>query len=85
MSRRAACDVSIREPRLPGLLPGAPRLDQTPRLAVLLAPVPARLKEWAYAGFALNIASAIMIHPAMGEGPEVWSRSVGAGLLWVLW
>src|SRR5216110_1610790 len=29
-------------------------------VALLLAPVPARLKEWAYAGFAINLASALI-------------------------
>src|ERR1044072_3267035 len=33
-------------------------------VVVLLAPVPARLKEWAYAGFAINLASAIVAHLA---------------------
>jgi hypothetical protein len=30
--------------------------------ALLLAPAPARLKEWAYAGFAINLASAVIPH-----------------------
>jgi hypothetical protein len=29
-------------------------------VVLLLAPVPARLKEWAYAGFAINLASAVI-------------------------
>src|SRR6266699_2947628 len=29
-------------------------------VALLLAPVPARLKEWAYAGFAIDIGSAVI-------------------------
>src|SRR5690349_1859911 len=29
-------------------------------IVLLLSPVPARLKEWAYAGFAINIASALV-------------------------
>jgi hypothetical protein len=53
-------------------------------IVLLLAPVPARLKEWAYAGFAINIGSAIMAHLAMGEGPEVWLWAVGTGVLWAL-
>src|SRR6476469_9306103 len=31
-------------------------------VALMLAPVPARLKEWAYAGFAINLASALIAH-----------------------
>src|SRR6201993_2461668 len=38
---------------------------------LLLAPVPARLKEWAYAGFAINLASALIAHFAVGDGAEV--------------
>src|SRR5881275_2331390 len=41
-------------------------------VVLLLAPVPARLKEWTYAGFAINLASALIAHLAMGDGPEAW-------------
>lgn len=55
----------------------------------LLAPVPARLKEWAYAGFAINLGSAVVAHLAVGDGPEAWGFAVGTGVLWglsyVLW
>ena len=34
---------------------------------VLLAPVPPRLKEWAYAGFAIDITSAVIAHLAVGQ------------------
>jgi hypothetical protein len=50
-------------------------------VAVLLAPVSARLKEWAYAGFAITLASALIAHFALGDGPEVWSWSAGTGVL----
>ena len=53
-------------------------------VVVLLAPVPARLKEWAYAGFAIDIASALIAHFAKGDGPEVWSWAAGTGVLWGL-
>src|SRR5262249_11490994 len=39
---------------------------------LMLAPVPARLKEWAYAGFAINLASALIAHFSVGDGPEAW-------------
>jgi hypothetical protein len=43
-------------------------------LAVLLIPmVPARLKEWAYAGFAITLVSALIAHLAVGDGVEAWS------------
>jgi len=53
-------------------------------VALLLAPVPARLKEWAYAGFAITLGSALIAHFAMGDGPEVWGWAAGTGLLWGL-
>jgi len=52
-------------------------------VAALLVPmVPARLKEWAYAGFAITLVSALMAHLAVGDGVEAWSWSVGTGVLW---
>src|SRR5216110_1896978 len=51
---------------------------------LLLAPVPARLKEWAYAGFAITLASAIIAHLAVGDGPEAWSWAAATGVLWGL-
>jgi hypothetical protein len=37
-------------------------------VVLMLAPVPARLKEWAYAGFAINLASALIAHLSVGDG-----------------
>jgi len=51
-------------------------------VAVLLAPVSARLKEWAYAGFAITLASALIAHFSMGDGPEAWSWAAGTAVLW---
>src|SRR5262245_55319805 len=51
-------------------------------VVLLLVPVPARLKEWAYAGFAINLVSAIIAHLSVGDGPEAWSWAAGTGLLW---
>jgi hypothetical protein len=53
-------------------------------VALMLAPVPARLKEWAYAGFAINLASALIAHLSVGDGPEAWGWAVGTGVLWGL-
>ncbi len=53
-------------------------------VGLLLAPVPARLKEWAYAGFAINLASALIAHLSVGDGPEAWGWAVAAGVLWGL-
>ena len=53
-------------------------------LALLLAPVPPRLKEWAYAGFAIDIGSAVIAHVSVGDGPESWGWAVATGVLWGL-
>src|SRR5207249_4556297 len=53
-------------------------------VVLLLARVPARLKEWAYAGFAIDVASAIIAHLSVGDGPEAWGWAAGTGVLWGL-
>jgi hypothetical protein len=53
-------------------------------VVVLLAPLPARLKEWAYAGFAINLASALIAHLSMGDGPQALAPSTATSLLWGL-
>jgi len=53
-------------------------------VVLLLAPVPVRLKEWAYAGFAITLASALVAHFAMGDGPEVWVWAAATTVLWGL-
>ena len=53
-------------------------------VVVLLAPVAARLKEWAYAGFAITLGSALIAHFSVGDGPEVWSWSAATSVLWGL-
>jgi hypothetical protein len=58
-------------------------------LTVLLVPmVPARgdllyvLKEWAYAGFAITLVSALVAHLAVGEGIAAWGWAAGTAVLW---
>jgi hypothetical protein len=52
-------------------------------LAILLVPlVPTRLKEWAYAGFAITLVSALIAHLAVGDGPDAWGWSAGTSVLW---
>ena len=51
-------------------------------IAVLLAPAPARLKEWAYAGFALTLGSALIAHLSVGDGASSWSWAFGTAVLW---
>jgi DoxX-like family len=53
-------------------------------VVLLLAPVPARLKEWAYAGFAITLGSALIAHLAVGDGPEAWGFAAGTSVLWGL-
>ncbi|KAA6459244.1 DoxX family protein [Acidobacteria bacterium AB60] len=53
-------------------------------IVVLLAPMPPRLKEWAYAGFAINLVSALIAHLALGEGPQAWAASAVTSVLWGL-
>ena len=53
-------------------------------VVLLLAPVPARLKEWAYAGFAITLASALIGHFSVGDGPEAWGFAAATGVLWGL-
>jgi hypothetical protein len=53
-------------------------------VVVLLAPVPARLKEWAYAGFAITLGSALIAHFSVGDGPEAWGWAAATSVLWGL-
>lgn len=53
-------------------------------VAVLLAPVAARVKEWAYAGFAITLVSALIAHVAVGDGPDAWGWAAGTSVLWAL-
>jgi hypothetical protein len=58
-------------------------------IAVLVAPVPARLKEWAYAGFGITLFSALVAHFSVGDPPAAWSWAAVTAVLWaasyVLW
>ena len=49
---------------------------------LLLAPVPARLKEWAYAGFAIDLGSALIAHLSVGDGAQAWSWAAATLVLW---
>ena len=51
---------------------------------LLVAPVPARLKEWAYAGFAITLGSALIAHLSVGDGPESWGWAAVTSVLWGL-
>lgn len=51
-------------------------------VALLLTPVPDRVKEWAYAGLAITLASALIAHLSVGDGPEAWGWAAGTSVLW---
>jgi DoxX-like family len=53
-------------------------------ILVLLLPAPARLKEWAYAGFAITLVSALIAHFSVGDGFSAWSWAAGTAVLWAL-
>jgi DoxX-like protein len=53
-------------------------------VALLIAPVSVRLKEWAYAGFAIDLASALIAHVAVGDGPQAWGWAAVTSVLWAL-
>jgi hypothetical protein len=52
-------------------------------LALLIPVVPARIKEWAYAGFAINLVSAIIAHIVHREGVQALAPSTITSVLWV--
>jgi len=49
-------------------------VGQAPSGGAVAAPAPARLKEWAYAGFAIDLASALIAHVSWR-----WPGGVGLG------
>jgi DoxX-like family len=51
-------------------------------VALLVPVIPARIKEWAYAGFAITLVSALIAHFAVGDGPQAWGWAAGASVLW---
>ena len=57
--------------------------------ALLMPMVPARgviyvIKEWAYAGFAINLVSALIAHFSVGDGLFGWGWAAATGVLWGL-
>src|SRR5262249_42382750 len=53
-------------------------------VVLLRAPVPARLKGWAYAGFAIALGSGLVAPLSGGDGPEAWGWAAATGVLWGL-
>jgi hypothetical protein len=52
-------------------------------VALLVPRVPARLKEWAYAGFAITLISALIAHIAVGDGIDAWGWATATAVLWL--
>jgi hypothetical protein len=57
--------------------------------ALLIPMVPARgaiyvIKEWAYAGFAINLVSALIAHLSIGDRPQALAPSAITSVLWGL-
>ena len=54
-------------------------------VAVLLVPmIPARLKEWAYAGFAINLVSAVIAHLSISDRRAAFIPSTLTSVLWAV-
>jgi hypothetical protein len=53
-------------------------------VALLVPIVPARLKEWAYAGFAINLFSALVAHFSISDRPQAFVASTLTSVLWAL-
>ena len=51
-------------------------------ILVLLLPAPDRLKEWAYAGFAITLGSALIAHLSVGDDVSKWSWAACTAVLW---
>jgi hypothetical protein len=57
--------------------------------ALLIPMIPARgviyvIKEWAYAGFPINLVSALIAHLSIGDRPQALAPSAITSLLWGL-
>jgi len=53
-------------------------------LVLLLPMVSARFKEWAYAGFAINLVSALIAHASIADRPAAFVPSSLTSVLWAL-
>jgi hypothetical protein len=52
--------------------------------ALLIPMIPARVKEWAYAGFAINLVSALIAHFSISDRPQAFIPSTTTSVLWCL-
>jgi hypothetical protein len=86
--RPALSPMDLSIPRSKGIFPAYFRVElawaKLLGVVLVLAAVPAWLKEWAYAGFAITLGSALIAHLSVGDGPEAWGWAAGTGVLWGL-
>ena len=59
-------------------------MGQAPRRGAVAGAGAGAAKEWAYAGFAITLGSALIAHFAVGDGPEAWGFAAATGVLWGL-
>ena len=43
-----------------------------------------KLKEWAYAGFAITLGSALVAHVSVGDDAAKWGWAAGTAVLWAV-
>ena len=79
----AAGRGGVHPPRLPRLLSGGALLGQVPWARALARAGPARLKEWVYAGFAIDLGSALIAHFSVAMAPG-WAWAAATALFWAL-
>jgi hypothetical protein len=68
----------------PRLLPAGTLVGQVPRRGAVACAGAGAAQGVAYAGFAIILASALIAHFSMGDGPEVWSWAAATGVPWGL-
>jgi len=62
-----------RPTRFPWLLPGGTGVGQDPRSGGAAYARTGPVKEWAYSGFGINLASAFIAHLSMRDGPDAFA------------
>ena len=53
-------------------------------VALLVPMIPSRLREWAYAGFAINLFSAVIAHLSISDQPLAFVPSTLTSVLWAV-
>jgi hypothetical protein len=53
-------------------------------VCVLIFPFPEKLKEWAYTGFAIDLASAVIAHIAVGDDARKVVNPIAVGVIFLI-